>query len=79
MRVKPGVLILLGFLAGCLRVDILDGGIKKVCSDCFQRKIDETIINFPKGLPGYAAFLLSGSMTILSEYVFNDNGLPDLT
>ena len=50
-----------------------------VSTDCFQRKIDETIINFPKGLPGYAAFLLSGSLTILSEYVFNDNGLPDFT
>ena len=32
-----------------------------VSSDCFQRKFSDTITNFLKGLPGYAAFFTSGT------------------
>ena len=37
-----------------------------VSSDCFQRKIPDAIINFLKGLPGYAAFFTSGMTAVAS-------------
>ena len=47
-----------------------------VSSDCIQRKRPDTIINFLKGLAGYAAFFTSGTITVASRYDFNDKGLP---
>ena len=47
-----------------------------VSSDCFQRKMIDTIINFLKCLPDYAAFLSSATVTAVSRYDFNDRGLP---
>ena len=48
----------------------------EVSSDCIQRKRPDTIINFLKGLAGYAAFFTSGMITVASRYDSNDNGLP---
>ena len=51
-------------------------GCGDVSSDCIQRKRPDTIINFLKGLAGYAAFFTSGTITVASRYDSNDNGLP---
>jgi hypothetical protein len=45
---------------------LLEVGAKFVSSDCFQRKISDTITNLVNDLPGYATFFSFGTTTVAS-------------
>ena len=53
-------------LATTVKNTTIDGIRTFVSSDCFQRKIFGMIINYLKGLLGYAAFFTSGTTTVVS-------------